>query len=86
MARPPTVTVLYFAALRELAGVREERFELPEGVGTVQALSALVQSKHPTLRGRLAGIRFAVNEVFSGTDTALSDGDVIALVPPVSGG
>jgi molybdopterin synthase sulfur carrier subunit len=34
----------------------------------------------------MEGVRVAVNEEFCGNDTVLSDGDVVAFIPPVSGG
>ncbi|MBL9111383.1 MAG: MoaD/ThiS family protein, partial [Myxococcales bacterium] len=37
-------------------------------------------------RGRMGSVRIAKNERFAKPDEALHEGDVIALVPPVSGG
>lgn len=79
------VTVLYFAALRELRATDEESVELPDGA-TVEALAALLEERHERLRGRLAAVRFAVNEEFADPAQALADGDVVALIPPVAGG
>ena len=81
-----TVTLLYFAALREAVGVAEERCELPEDVRTVLDLSGFLERTRPMLAGRLGSVRFAVNETFAFDDTGLEPGDVIALIPPVSGG
>lgn len=81
-----TITVLYFAAVRELVGRDEERLVLPEAVGTVGALSAHLEGLHEALAGRLSAVRFARNEVFAGLGEALADGDVVAVIPPVAGG
>ena len=82
-----TVSVLYFAALRDLAGVSEDAVELPAARLRVEELLAELESKRPALRGRLrAGVRVAVNEEFVELSQALSTGDVVALIPPVSGG
>lgn len=80
------VTVLYFAAVRDLVGAREEALEVPPGVDRIDALGRLLEAQHPALRDRLGQVRFAVNEELVSLDHALADGDVIALIPPVAGG
>jgi molybdopterin converting factor subunit 1 len=80
------VTLLYFAAIREAVGVAEEEFELPDAVGTVLELSTFLEGVRPALAGRLSSVRFAVNEVFASPETGVVAGDVVALIPPVSGG
>lgn len=81
-----TLTVLYFAAVRELVGKDEERVDLPAGVTTIAELAGFLASRHPVLEGRLGSVRFARNETFATNDEALADGDVIAIIPPVAGG
>lgn len=81
------VSVLYFAALRDLAGTSEERLGLGEGASsTVTSLLAEIEQRHEGLRGRLAAVRVAVNEEFVEASSSVSPGDVVALIPPVSGG
>jgi molybdopterin synthase sulfur carrier subunit len=82
----PAVRILYFAAIAEVRGVRSESIEVPDGVRTVGELGAYLETMHPELRGRLAAIRFAINESFVEARDPVRDGDVVALVPPVSGG
>jgi len=82
----PTITVLYFAALRELAGTQEETLELTEGIRTIGELRAHLEKQHPSLRGHLLRVRFARNEAFAAEDVELRGGDTIALIPPVAGG
>ncbi len=81
-----TITVLYFAAVRELIGKDEERIELPADVATIAELAAFLAQRHPTLAGRLGSVRFARNETFATNDEAIAEGDVVALIPPVAGG
>jgi molybdopterin converting factor subunit 1 len=83
---PVLVKVLYFAALRELVGKREETLHLPASVARVGALATYLESAVPALAGRMASVRLARNEQFSTPEEALAEGDVIALLPPVSGG
>jgi molybdopterin synthase sulfur carrier subunit len=77
---------LYFAALRELVGKHEETLELPASVTEVGALARYLEDAIPALRGRMAAVRLARNEHFSTAQEPLCEGDVIALLPPVSGG
>ena len=81
-----TVVVLYFAALRELLARSEEELTgLPRPL-SVQAFALLLGQRHPKLVPHLGSVRFAVNEAFVGMGAEISDGDTVALIPPVSGG
>lgn len=83
---PASVTVLYFAALRDLTGRSEERVGLPRTPEAVTGLLSLLEARHQGLRGRLQSVRVAVNEEFVEVSTELMGGEVVALIPPVSGG
>jgi len=78
------IRILYFAAVAELVGRREEEREV--AAETVGALAAELERAHEALRGRLGKVRFAVNEAFADHDDRLSEGDVVAVIPPVAGG
>jgi len=80
-----SVLVLYFAALRDLAGTSEERVGLAAPL-SVAAFLASLEERRGELRGRLGSVRVAVNEEFSEPSTLLRGGEVVALIPPVSGG
>jgi molybdopterin synthase sulfur carrier subunit len=80
------VTILYFAAIRDLVGKDEERVELPGDIATIVALAAHLPKLHPQLEGRLGYVRFARNEEFAQNADPIAEGDVIALIPPVAGG
>lgn len=82
---PVRIDVLYFAAAREAAGTPSERVEVP-GTTTVGALRPLLASRHPALSTVLPGSRLAVGERFAAEAQALAEGDVVAVIPPVSGG
>lgn len=81
-----TITILYFAAVRDLVDCDEERIELPADVLTVGDLARFLPTRHPALAGRLASVRLARNETFATDDERLAPGDVVALIPPVAGG
>lgn len=80
------VTVLYFASARELAGTPEVRLTLSDDIRTIEDLSMHLERIVAGLAGRLGSVRFAINETFVSSDALISDGDVIAVIPPVSGG
>jgi molybdopterin converting factor subunit 1 len=81
-----TITVLFFAAVRDLVGKDEERLTVPAGVDTMAALASHLIRLYPALEDRIGHVRFARNEAFADLADAIADGDEIALLPPVSGG
>lgn len=81
-----TITLLFFAAVRELVGESQRTLALPEGVRTVRELADHLPTLFPALRGRLQAVRWARNEELVALDAALENGDVVALIPPVAGG
>jgi molybdopterin synthase sulfur carrier subunit len=78
---------LYFAALRDLSGKAEENVSVvTTGPVDLNRLLEAIELKHGALRGQLASVRVAVNEEFAPLSTLLHGGEVVALIPPVSGG
>jgi molybdopterin synthase sulfur carrier subunit len=77
-----SVTVLYFASLRDAAGVASESLPMP---ASLRSLYASLQSRHalPIAADRL---RVAVDGAFCDWDAPLREGAEIAFIPPVSGG
>jgi molybdopterin converting factor subunit 1 len=74
-----------FAVQREIAGTREVALELPAGASIDAAWTAIV-ARYPLLAPGREYLRFAVNGEYADPATALSDGDEVAFIPPVSGG
>lgn len=79
------VRVLLFALYRDLAGAEHVEIELPGGATAREAVRAL--------RGRGGSYdqlpeapAVAVNEEYTTLDAVLTDGDELALIPPVAGG
>jgi molybdopterin synthase sulfur carrier subunit len=77
-----SVTVLYFASLRDAAGVDSEVLDRPD------SLAALYQSLRIRHGFSLAPerLRVSIDGAFSGWDATVNDGAEIAFMPPVSGG
>ena len=79
------IEILYFAAAREAAGVPTELLDVAEGA-TVEVLRAALDARHPGLVPVSRTARFAVGERFAPASHRLEPGDVVAVIPPVSGG
>ena len=79
------IRVLFFALLRDRAGVPETMLDLREGASVAEAAERLAE-KFPAIAAFLARTAFAVNQSYVPKETRLSDGDELALIPPVSGG
>jgi molybdopterin converting factor subunit 1 len=77
--------VLYFATLRDRAGVKQEFIELTSGA-TVAALKQAVIERHPEIAVALETSICAVDREFALDDQVLLADQEIALFPPVSGG
>jgi sulfur-carrier protein len=84
-----TVTVLYFARLREAFGRASEQVALPAGRQTVASLRACLRSRGGPWDVELAAekpVRTAVNQDMAQAETPLTEGDEVAFFPPVTGG
>lgn len=77
-----SATVLYFASLRDAAGVERETVAFD---GDLRALYDVLRARHgfalPVER-----LRVAVDGAFAQWDVVPRDGAEIAFIPPVSGG
>ncbi len=80
------VKILYFAAVRELVGHPEEDALVPDSVTKLSDFVAWLEAERAPIRGKLSGVRFAINETFADASDPVSDGDVVAVIPPVAGG
>jgi molybdopterin converting factor subunit 1 len=80
-----TVTVLLFAAARDLAGTDSVALELPAGA-TAADLRAELARRVPSLAKLLAKSAVAVNHDFAENGHILNSADEVAVIPPVSGG
>jgi MoaE-MoaD fusion protein len=74
------VRVRLFAGLRERAGAGEREVELPEGASAGDVWPVLELGEEPE------GLVYAVNRSYVDRQAGLSEGDEVALIPPVSGG
>lgn len=95
------VSVRFFTSLREIIGKREEILDFPTAktvtLNTVLKMLAerygksFVEYVYESGSGEVKGfLQFLVNgrsaSTGNGLNTELSDGDVLAIIPPVGGG
>ncbi len=79
------VTVKLFAIFREAAGAAEAPLEVREGTSASDVWEELTE-KYPRLRPYTRSVAFAINGRHVRPGAPLSEGDVVAFLPPVSGG
>jgi molybdopterin synthase catalytic subunit len=79
------VRVLFFGVLKDIVGRSEELVEI-QPQATLGALFEHYSNRYETLREKRPSILFARNREFATAETALSENDEIAFLPPVSGG
>jgi len=91
------VEVKFYAMLREIAGKKVERVSLPPKSSVRDLIDLLVErygeferyiyDSEKRVRGYLSYMLNGINiNSLDKFDTALKDGDVLSLLPPVGGG
>ena len=84
-----TVTLLYFAWVREKVGRAREEIELPASVATVADLIGWLRTRGPEYENaftRAEVIRTAINQTHVKASAPLTGAREIAFFPPVTGG
>jgi molybdopterin converting factor subunit 1 len=79
------IKVLYFARAREVAGKSEEVLALPSPLDTKLLREELLR-RYPGMSGLLTSGTLAVNEEYVDGVQTLENNDVVAVIPPISGG
>jgi molybdopterin synthase catalytic subunit len=81
----PTVTVLYFAHMRERLGRDRDALEVPDHADAA-GIARAIATRHPTEGAALGRCRIAVDHAFVQGPVPIRMGAEIAVIPPVSGG
>lgn len=79
------VTVLYFASIRDITGSASEEVDLPAGA-SLKVLMDEVVRRHSRVADMRASLMVSVNQEYAEDGSEMSEGDEVALIPPVSGG
>lgn len=81
--------ILYFAWLREKAGLSGETVSLPPGVEDIAGLIEWMRGRGANFAAAFenpALVRAAVNQDFARPDHPVTDDDEVAFFPPITGG
>jgi molybdopterin synthase sulfur carrier subunit len=84
-----TITLRFFASVREQLGISQESLDLPQGAVTVGAVREALVARGGVWAEALGperALRMAYNQVMCGPETAVADGAEVAFFPPVTGG
>ncbi|MFT5724857.1 MAG: molybdopterin converting factor subunit 1 [Bacteroidia bacterium] len=76
--------LLTFGITRDIIGETDKNMTLPPDT-TVGELKKILSVSYPELI-KLNALAIAVNEVYATDDVSIDTNDVVALIPPVSGG
>jgi len=79
------VRLLFFAVLRDIAGVDARELVLSEGT-TARDVWQSLRGEFAKLADYVQPPMIAVNEAYAEPSTVLRDGDELAFIPPVAGG
>lgn len=92
MTSKPSIRVLYFASAKTAVGLESELVELPESSFALSSLGNLLISLHPetkledVLKVSAWSVDESMVELEELKDRRLMGGEVVAIIPPVSGG
>ena len=79
------IKIKFFALLKESTRLKEMSLEASPGL-SCEGILASLRERFPHLSPLLSTCLLAVNGSYAVKETVLSEGDELALIPPVSGG
>lgn len=81
----PTITLRYFAIIRETVGAEVEECTVPDGT-TAGDIATILSGTYPRIAGLLRASPVMVNAAYADRAQVLAEGDEVAFIPPVAGG
>lgn len=79
-----TIQLLFFGITTDLVGVNTSIQDLKENA-TVKDLKKVLKTDYSGLKS-MHEFAIAVNETYAEDELELKEGDIVAIIPPVSGG
>ena len=78
------LTILFFGITTDLVNASSKEMELTEGI-CIGDFKELLKTNYPQLQ-HIHSYSIAVNEAYASDEVVLKANDVVAIIPPVSGG
>ncbi len=79
------IRVLFFGVLHDIVGLREDSLDVSDGA-RLDTVFEHYAARFPRFREMSSSVVLALNQQFSAPSSAISEGDEVAFLPPVSGG
>jgi len=79
------IKIMTFASVKEICGFSEKDIEISNGLCVADVVQDLIRDYKDFNRVK-DRLLYAVNDVYCDEERILSDGDSLAVFPPVSGG
>ncbi len=79
------VKLLFFATLRERAGVKSMELDVPLDL-TIQGLKGMLSEEYPNLKESLKSVLITINREYAFDEAVIPQSAEIGMFPPVSGG
>ena len=78
------ITVKYFGIIADITQKKEEVILVENSLNTLKNLQSELEVKYPKIL--VVNYSLAINKLFAKCDIELKNNDVVALMPPFSGG
>jgi MoaE-MoaD fusion protein len=79
------IKLLFFATIREKAGVKSLELDIPEDM-TIQGLKEKLAAEIPTMKESMKSVLITINREYAFDEAVVPTGAEIGMFPPVSGG
>ena len=79
------VKLLFFATLRDRAGMRSMELDIPLDL-TIQGLKEKLSNEHPNLKESMKSVLITINREYAFDEAVIPQDAELAMFPPVSGG
>lgn len=79
------VKLLFFATLRDRAGMRSMELDIPLDL-TIQGLKEKLSNEHPNLKESMKSVLITIDREYAFDEAVIPQNAEVAMFPPVSGG
>lgn len=79
------VKLLFFATLRDRAGMRSMELDVPANL-TIQGLKDKLSNEFPNLKDSMSSVLITINREYAFDEAVIPQNAELAMFPPVSGG